>query len=281
MVNRIWLLHFGEGIVTTPENFGTTGAAPDHPELLDWLATKFVASGWSVKAMHRLILSSAAYAQTSRVEPSSPTHARAKRADPQNRLLWRQRMRRIEAEVLRDSMLATSGVLDGRLYGPPVPFVVRGDGEVVAPEDASGQRRSIYLKVRRSQPLTLLQSFDQPVMETNCTRRDVSTVASQALNLLNSDTLMNQAEAFAARVERNAPDDPSARAVRLALGRPASAAEQPALAAFLAAQSDHQARALAGPRSEPTAAQRRHGRHLALADLCQMLLCSNEFAYVD
>ena len=120
--------------------------------------------------MHRLILTSAAYRQSSRLDPLSPAHARAKQVDPEARLLWRQRMRRLEAEALRDAMLAASGTLSTRMLGPPVPFVVRPDGEVIAPEDSSGHRRSIYLKVRRSQPLTLLQSFDQPVMETNCTR---------------------------------------------------------------------------------------------------------------
>jgi len=281
MVNRIWLLHFGEGIVSTADNFGTTGAAPSHPELLDWLATEFVARGWSVKAMHRLILTSTAYRQASRLDPAAPAHAKAMRADPENRLLWRQRMRRLDAEALRDAMLATSGVLNGRMFGPPVPFVVRDDGEVVAPDDASGQRRSIYLKVRRSRPLTLLQSFDQPVMETNCTRRGVSTVASQALYLLNSDAQTKQAEAFARRVEKDVPGDPSGRAVRLGLSRPASDAERSALGAFLAAQSNNHARFLAEPKSKPTAAERQNGRRLALADLCQMLLCSNEFAYVD
>ena len=147
------------------------------------------------------------------------------------------------------------------MFGPPVPFVVRPDGEVVAPDDASGQRRSIYLKVRRSQPLTLLQSFDQPVMETNCTRRGVSTIASQALNLLNSDVLTKQANAFAERVESEAPRDPAGHAVRLALGRPPSDATKHAmLEAFLAAQSDRHARSLAGPKLEPTAAKRQQAR---------------------
>jgi hypothetical protein len=281
MVNRIWLLHFGEGIVSTPDNFGTTGAAPSHPELLDWLATEFVARGWSIKAMHRLILNSTAYRQASRIDPAAPAHAQGKRNDPENRLLWRQRMRRIEAEALRDAILATSGVLNGRMFGLPVPFVVRGDGEIVAPRDASGQRRSIYLKVRRSQPVSLLQSFDQPVMETNCTRRGVSTVASQALNLLNSDTLIEHAEAFARRVEREAPADAAGRAIRLALNRTASEFEHKSLDAFLAAQSERHSRSLAGQASKPTDEQRRDGRHRALADLCQMLLCANEFAYVE
>jgi hypothetical protein len=281
MVNRIWLLHFGEGIVSTPDNFGTTGAAPSHRELLDWLATEFVARGWSIKAMHRLVLNSTAYRQASRLDPSVPNHTKAKVADPENRLLWRQRMRRMEAEVLRDSMLATSGALNGRMFGPPVPFVVRADGEVVAPVNAAGQRRSIYLKVRRSQPLSLLQSFDQPVMETNCTRRSVSTVASQALNLLNSDTVAKHAESLAGRVERDAADDRAGRAVRVALHRCTSDAERSALDAFLTAQSDRHARSLAGSTAQPTAAQHQQGRHLALVDLCQMLVCSNEFVYVD
>jgi hypothetical protein len=281
MVNRIWLLHFGEGIVSTPENFGTKGAAPSHPELLDWLATEFVARGWSIKTMHRLILNSRAYRQASVLDPSSSAHAKAKLADPENRLLWRQRLRRVEAEALRDAMLAASGGLNRRMFGPPVSFVVRDDGEVVAPGDASGQRRSIYLKVRRSQPVTLLQSFDQPVMETNCTRRDVSTVASQALNLLNGDAVNAHAGTFADRVEREEPNDPAGRAVWLALNRPASDSERAAFDAFLASQAGRHLRSLAGGTAQPTAAQRLRGRHRALADLCQMLFCSNEFAYVD
>ena len=190
-------------------------------------------------------------------------------------------MRRLEAEPLRDAMLAAAGTLNAQMFGPPVPLVIRGDGEVVEPDDAAGLRRSIYLTVRRSRPLTLLQSFDQPVMETNCTRRGVSTVASQALNLLNSDALAKHAQAFATRIENEAPDDPAGRAVWLALNRPASDSERSVLDAFLAAQSRRHARALAGPRSEPTADQLASGRRLALADLCQMLMSSNEFAYVD
>ena len=111
MVNRIWLLHFGEGIVSTPDNLGTKGTLPSHPELLDWLAREFVASGFSIKAMHRLIMGSTAYRQSSRIDPRSTVHARAKKADPDVRLLWRQRIRRLEAEALRDAMLAASGVL--------------------------------------------------------------------------------------------------------------------------------------------------------------------------
>ncbi len=276
MVNRIWLLHFGEGLVATPDNFGIAGAAPSHPELLDWLACEFVARGWSIKAMHRLILTSTAYRQSSRVDPNSPAHARAKQVDPAVRLLWRQRMRRLEGEPLRDAMLAVSGLLNTRLFGPPVPFVVRPDGEVVAPDHPSGHRRSIYMKVRRSQPLTLLQSFDQPVMETNCTRRGVSTIASQALNLLNCDTLTSIARAFATRLERETRSDPSGRAVQLALGRQSSEAERAALENFLAVQSSRHARSPGAATLDLERARQR-----ALEDLCHMLLSSNEFAYVD
>jgi hypothetical protein len=281
IVNRIWLLHFGEGIVSTPDNFGTTGARPSHPELLDWLACELVARGWSIKAIHRLILASVAYRQSSRIDPESPVHARAKEIDPEDRLLWRQQMRRLEAEALRDAMLGASGMLNNRMFGPPVPFVAHPDGEIVAPDDPSGQRRSIYVKVRRSQPLTLLQSFDQPVMETNCTRRGVSTIASQALNLLNSDVLTKQADAFAERVESESPIEPADHAFRLALGRAPSHAISLALRDFLSAQSDRHARPLESQTRQSAAAQPGKSRRAALADLCQMLLSSNEFAYID
>lgn len=281
MVNRIWLLHFGEGIVSTPDNFGKAGAPPSHPALLDWLATEFIAQGWSVKAMHRLILNSAAYRQSSTIDSSAPAHAKAKQADPDNRLLWRQRMRRLEAEPLRDAILAAAGSLNAEMFGTPVPLLVRADGEVVEPNNSTGLRRSIYLTVRRSLPLTLLQSFDQPVMETNCTRRGVSTVASQSLNLLNSDTLTRHAQAFAARVESEAPNDLVGRAVWLALSRPPTNAERNVLDAFLTAQALRYAQAVAGATAKPTPGQLASGRRKSLADLGQMLMSSNEFAYVD
>jgi hypothetical protein len=270
LVNRLWLHHFGEGIVSTPDNFGRTGAAPSHPELLDWLATELVARGWSVNAMHKLMMASSAYRQRSTLDPAADTAGKA--VDPDNHLLWRQRLRRVEAEVLRDAVLSVAGTLNPAMYGPPVPMVRRGDGEVVTPDDASGSRRSVYLQVRRSQPLTILQVFDQPVIETNCTRRPVSTVSSQALTLLNSDFLVRQADAFAARVLREAPTNPAGHAVRLALGRPATPREKEALTAFL---RDQTARHAAAPAGQADAVPR------ATADLCHMLLGANEFVYVD
>src|SRR5262249_29580127 len=151
LVNRLWLHHFGEGIVLTPDNFGHAGARPSHPELLDWLACEFVHRGWSIKGMHRLILTSSAY------RPTSARHAPGQRLDPENRLLWRQRLRRLEAEALRDAILGTAGTLNREMYGSPVAMLRQGDGEVITAADAGGGRRSVYLQVRRSQPLTLLQ----------------------------------------------------------------------------------------------------------------------------
>src|SRR5262249_41215464 len=149
------------------------------------------------------------------------------------------------------------------------------------PADASGLRRSVYLQVRRSQPLTLLQVFDQPVMETNCPRRATSTVSSQALTLLNSDFLMRQAEAFAARVLRENPAAPAAHALRLALARPITEADRPQLADFLETQASRYAQTAASGPASASPAQQVQTRQRALADLCQMLLSSNEFAYVD
>jgi mono/diheme cytochrome c family protein len=270
LVNRLWLHHFGEGLVATPDNFGRTGSPPSHPELLDWLATEFVSHGWSIKAMHRLLLTSSTYRQQSAFDDTA--HARARQVDPDNRLLWRQRLRRLEAEALRDAVLSAAGNLNPRMFGPPVPMRRQPDGEVVAPDDASGLRRSVYLQVRRSQPLTLLQVFDQPVMETNCTRRSTSTVSSQALTLLNSDFLTRQAEAFAARAQKENPTDPASHALLIAFGRPATPAERARLGAFLETQT---ARHAATPEGKAAPRQR------ALADLCHMLLGANEFAYVD
>jgi hypothetical protein len=264
-VNRIWLEHFGEGLVATPDNFGHAGSPPSHPELLDWLATEFTTSGWSVKAMHRLILTSNAYRQTSTVDPV--VHAKAKQVDPDNRLLWRQRLRRLQAESLRDSILSVAGTLNGAAFGPPAPVQRKGDGEVVTQADMAGNRRSIYLQVRRSQPLTLLQVFDQPVMETNCTRRSVSTVSSQALTLLNSDFMIQQAAAFADRVMKERPSEVADHAVLLAFGRPITETERVKLNTFLETQA---------AKYKGADASRR-----AAADLCQMLLSANEFAYVD
>jgi hypothetical protein len=266
IVNRLFLHHFGEGIVATPENFGRSGSPPSHPELLDYLATELVQGGWSLKALHRLIVRSSAYRQSSALDPGR--HEQARKVDPDNRLLWRQRLRRLEAEALRDALLAVCGNLERTMGGAPVPLVRRGDGEVVPIAGRAGQRRSLYLQVRRSQPVTILRAFDQPVIETNCTRRSVSTVSSQALTLLNSDFVTAQAEVLAARLLRDHPADPAAAAVLRVFSRPATEREKALLSAFLLEQAE------------------RHGggvgaKQKALADLCHMLLGANELCYVD
>lgn len=266
MVNRLWLHHFGAGLVATPDNFGKTGSPPSHPELLDWLACEFMTDGrWSIKRTHRLMVTSATYKQISTLQPN---HAEAKRIDPDNRLVWRQRLRRLEGEAIRDSMLAVGGALNPQMYGTPVPMVRSGDGEVNTPNDANGNRRSVYLQVRRSQPLTMLQLFDQPVIETNCTRREVSTVPSQALTLLNSDFVIRQADALAGRVVKE--PDPAAKALLLAFGRQPTERERELFTRFLERQTQEHAK------TQPADARRR-----AVADLCHMLLSANEFAYVD
>jgi hypothetical protein len=258
IVNRIWMHHFGEGIVRTPENFGLQGAKPTHPELLDWLAVEFEAGGFSQKKLHRLILTSAAYKQR------STSHAAGVAADPDNALLWRQRMRRAEAEVVRDSMLAVAGRLNEVRFGIPDAVQRLSSDEVVT----ASTRRSVYLLVRRSTPITLLQLFDQPRIETNCTRRGVSTVAPQALTLLNSDAIAVQATAFADRVLKESPADPASAAVRLAFARPARPEEHTKLKQFVEEQTKRHA---------PAADARKR----AVVDLCHMLLCANEFVYVD
>jgi hypothetical protein len=277
LVNRLWLHHFGEGIAATPDNFGHTGSPPSHPELLDWLATELVRQGWSIKAMHRLMVTSSTYRQASGSAapglglPTLPLYAAARRVDPDNRLLWRQRLRRLSAEEMRDAVLTAAGSLRRTMFGPPVPMQRHGDGEVTAQPGEAGRRRSVYLQVRRSQPLTFLQVFDQPVMETNCTRRSRSTVASQALTLLNSDFMVGRAEAFANRVLTEAPYDAVGYAVQIAFQRPATARERDKLSAFLTAQARRYLKR--GPKG---AAQQK-----ALADLCHILLSANEFAYAD
>jgi len=270
MVNRIWLHHFGEGLVSTPEDFGTLGSPPSHPQLLDWLAREFVASGWSIKQMHRLMMTSSVYRQRSTFDEAS--QARAIEVDPDNRLLWRQRLRRIDAEPLRDAILSVSGLLDQRFFGDAIPVVRRPDGEVSVADGQNDRRRSIYVQVLRGNPLTMLQAHDQPVMETNCTRRSRSTVSTQALTLLNSDAMVAHAAAFGDRALREAPDAPVKLLVLAALSREATTDEVADFEKFL--EEQYVRYSVSGNQSEVA-------RHKALADLCHMLLASNEFVYVD
>ncbi|HWA99030.1 MAG TPA: DUF1553 domain-containing protein, partial [Pirellulales bacterium] len=204
-VNRIWQQHFGRGIVATADNFGYTGAPPSHPELLDYLATEFVASGFSTKALHRLILNSATYRQ------SSAANEEVRAADPENLLLGRFPLLRLDAESIRDCMLRASGELDLSVGGPYVPTTRTDTGEVVVADGGAVARRSIYLQRRRTQPDSMLDVFDVPQGGNNCTRRNASTIALQSLSLLNSEFGTARAAALAARLEKSAGDDPAAR----------------------------------------------------------------------
>ncbi len=200
LVNRVWMHHFGRGLVATPSDFGQQGARPSHPKLLDWLASEFMATGWSLKHLHKLIMNSTVYRQSATTDPAKEA------IDPGNRLYWRKPMWRLEAETLRDRVLATSGVLNTTMFGPPVPIVLDEVGQIiVAPtRQAEGEptlevnerqehRRSIYVQVRRSKPVSMLQQFDMPVMELNCEKRTSATLSTQALTLMNGDFVLAQA----------------------------------------------------------------------------------------
>lgn len=263
MVNRIWQNHFGEGIVRTPNNFGKMGEAPTNPELLDWLATEFVRQGWGIKAMHRLIMNSQAYQRSSAdLEANLPI-------DPENRYLWRMPRRRIEAEGIRDSILAAAGNLDRTVGGPAIhpyidPALYQASSKrtwVGKPDtDPENWRRSVYVFSKRSIPLPMLDVFDKPDSVSSCARRNRSTIAPQALILMNNSFVLMEAHKFAERLQREAGADPSAQvntAFQIALNRPPTHSEAERSIAFLKASPE------------------------ALTDFCQTLFNLNEFVYIQ
>ncbi|MBM3797129.1 MAG: DUF1553 domain-containing protein, partial [Acidobacteria bacterium] len=233
MVNRRWKQHFGEGLVGTPDNFGRMGERPSHPELLDWLAARFVASGWSVKAMHRLIMRSAAYQMSATALPG------AMERDPRNRLLSQMPVRRLDAESIRDAILAVSGSLDRTVQGPSVtPHVSSwqdGRGKPGSgPLDGNG-RRSIYIEVRRNFLTPLLTAFDLPLPTTTAGRRSVSMVPAQALALINNELVASEAAKWAGRMETEF-HDPAERLQAMyvrAFGRPPESGERTRINAFI------------------------------------------------
>ena len=273
-VNRVWHHHFGRGIVESLGNFGRSGSLPTHPKLLDWLALDFANNGWSTKRLHRQILLSSAYRQSSRKVPESA----AQKIDPDNRLLWRMNQRRQEAEIVRDAMLAASGQLNRTVGGPPVEITAPANGLSEAkplPTPSSVNRRSLYLFARRVYPLKFLEIFDAPIVPVNCTQRVNSTNVLQSLALLNSDFVIGQAGHLADRVVKEAGEQTEARA-RLAyqyvLNRSPREAEEAKCMVFLGDQVNTYIR----EKVPPLRAMRD-----ALADLCQMLLATNEFLYVE
>jgi hypothetical protein len=241
IANRIWQHHFGAGLVKTVNDFGTKGDRPIHRELLDWLAASIVEHDWRQKPIHRLIMLSATYRQSAQ----SPIAAEASRVDPENRLFWRFNRRRLDAEEIRDAMLAVSGRLNPKAGGPGVMVPV--DAEMVrllykpsqwkaANDPSEYDRRSIYLAAKRNLRLPFLETFDAPALLTGCPRRESSTHAPQALEMLNGNLSNDLANSWAARLEREAcgkPDRIIQRAFLLALGREPNAEEQSLSAAFL------------------------------------------------
>jgi len=297
MVNRIWMHHFGKGLVASAGDFGKLGEKPSHPELLDWLASEFMAQGWSLKHLHRLILSSQTYQQSSRRD------AERDRIDPDNRLLSRMSVQRLEAETLRDSLLAVSGKLNPRQAGQPVPVTYNEEGGIVIgidTRDTAGRqtgkfvslngeehRRSIYVQARRSMPLEMFATFDAPAMtEANCASRPVTTVSPQSLLLMNNSYMREHAQDFAQRLMRECGTDLDKqvrRGWKLATSREPSMAEAQEAMEFVKAQTAHYKTSPAklehatGPVDKVDAPP----ELLGLAALCHALMSANAFLYVD
>ena len=280
-VNRVWMHHFGRGIVGTPGDFGAFGERPTHPDLLDWLAADFVEHGWKVKRLHRLILTSAAYRRTATRTPELQA------ADPDNKLLARASVRRLTAEQLRDAVLMASGKLKLDAGGPSVPVAEDFDGmpvlgtrklneglfSGVEPVGEQEYRRSLYIQVRRKLPLPMLEAFDLPVMKPNCDARRCTTVAPQSLLFLNNEFVIKQAGLVADRLLA-APGSPEQRVRRvweLLFAAEPTDAELKASLSYLADQAGTFRKA--NPKADP--------EKQALASLCQVLLGSNRFLYVD
>jgi hypothetical protein len=272
-VNRIWKHHFGAGLVKTLGNFGKAGTPPTHPELLDWLAREFVRQGWSIKAMHRLMMTSSTYRQSSALTPDR------EKIDPHNALLSRMPLVRLDAESLYDSLLLVAGLLDERRYGPADTVEVRPDGLVTPTRTKRGWRRLIYVRQARKQIPTHLENFDYPQMNPNCLERRDSTVAPQALHLMNNGTIHQMAEAFARRVSREAGNDPAQRVDKvywIALGRTPSAEEKEVGVLALRKLADTWAKDAAPGKPDRDDACRK-----ALTTFCHAIVNSAGFLYVD
>jgi hypothetical protein len=271
-VNRIWKHHFGRGLVESLDNFGVTGTPPSHPELLDWLASEFVDNGWSMKHVHRLILGSRAWQQASVVTPEHRIH------DPENLLISRVPMQRMDAEQVHDSLLLVSGALNETPHGRPDPVTVRADGLVTAVERDGAWRRSVYVRQRRKEMPTLLETFDLPAMNPNCLERSPSTVVTQPLQLLNSEAVHKLASRFAEHIESEVGKDREKQirhAYLLALSRKPTAKELQIACNSLVTFSRYR------ENTEGEPADSRPASLVALADFCHTLLNSAAFLYID
>jgi len=283
IVNRVWQHHFGEGLVRSPSDFGVMGDAPTHPELLDWLAAWFVREGWSIKKLHRLILGSNAYRM------SKAYNAEYAERDPEMRLLWRMPNRRLEVEAIRDSILASSGTLNDKRYGPPMfPFVPKeameghsDPGMIWAPFDENeASRRTIYAFVRRSMIVPMIEVLDFCDTARTAPQRVTTSVAPQALALFNGHFVNRQARHLADRLLGEVGQDANRQidlAYRLTLCRPATETECDRLSRFLDDETERQlADAAAGESLAPAQA-----RYKALVEMCRVIFNLNEFAYAD
>jgi len=297
LVNQVWMRHFGKGLVNSPGDFGQLGERPSHPALLDWLAAEFMENGWSMKHLHRLMMNSQTYQQSSRRE------AERERIDPDNRLLSRMNVLRLEAETLRDSLLAVSGKLVSKLGGEPVPVTYNEQGQIIigidtrdtagrqtgklAPLNGLDYRRSIYIQARRTMPLEVFAAFDAPAMtEANCASRPVTTVSPQSLLLMNNLYMREHAQDLAQRVMREAGTDSEKQlklAWRLCYARSPSLADLQSAVEFIEAQTEHyqahptKLEHVNAPAEKADAAP----ELLGLAALCHALMSANEFLYVD
>jgi len=287
MVNRVWQHHFGKGIAAAPSDFGVKGEPPTNPELLDWLATEFVRDGWSLKKLHKLVMLSATY------QESSQSRTEAASVDPEDKLLWRYPRQRLEGEVIRDASLFLAGLLNPEVGGPSVfpdlPAGMDGHGAWKAnsrPEDRN--RRSIYIFVRRNLRYPMFETFDMPDTHESCARRNCTTSPLQALTMLNDKLTLEWAQAFAERVLQKAGGDRARQvetAYRMALGRPPTDSEKSLVDSFFAKQE--QTIDELSPVSEEGAlplvlpASMTHASAAALVDFCHTLLNSNEFLYLN
>jgi hypothetical protein len=286
MVNRIWQYHFGRGLVGTPNDFGHMGERPSHPELLDWLATEFVRQGWSIKSMHRLILNSRTYRQR-----AGWAHPQNAKLDPENRLLWKMPLQRVESEVIRDSILSVAGSLDLTMGGPGVfpevsEEILKGAAYQRWPKTKDGPdhwRRSVYVTEMRTVTAPILDLFDPPDNVSSCARRSVTTIAPQALQLLNNSFVARQAQIFAERLRNDVGRDRNMqvrRAFRLALGRAPRPEEFDTTLTFLARQEEYHReynRKLMEMGTDP--AEVLSPERAAMVDFCHSLFNVNEFVY--
>ena len=310
IVNRLWQHHFGKGIVDTPGNFGATGSRPTHPALLDWLAVEFMRQGWSAKRFHKTVMTSTVYRQMSARMPngqlagrtdklvSRNRHADVRRrntsqsfgtsvaaghphsSDADNRFLWRMDLRRLDAEALRDSVIAVSGQANYTMGGPPIMLKASSSGlQTVGDRErrSVNSRRSIYLLARRSNPLTFLRVFDYPIIDVNCTRRLASATPLQSLTMINSEFLTASAGRLADRVEALVGSD-APLATKIETAYWITLSRKPSDSEVTQAKEHLQ---YLKQLYETSGVESANATKRSLDSFVHMLLCSNEFLYID